>query len=62
MFHRKDYSYHADIWVLSYNWLSYQQKIITQVKAGIFDFDQVTQYTTKNEISYQRTARDALVL
>jgi RNA-directed DNA polymerase len=59
---RKDYSAYADIWDLRYNWSSYKQQIITQIKAGIFEFDPVTQYEAKNEICYKRTARDALVL
>jgi hypothetical protein len=59
---RKDYSGYADIWDLRYNWPNYKQKIITQIKAGIFAFDSVTQYKTKNEICYKHTARDALVL
>ena len=59
---RKDYSAHADIWDMRYNWSSYKQQIITQIQAGIFDFDPVTQYEAKNEICYKRTARDALVL
>jgi hypothetical protein len=27
----KDYSAHADIWDLRYNWQSYKQQIITQI-------------------------------
>jgi retron-type reverse transcriptase len=59
---RKDYSAHADIWELRYNWSSYKQQIITQIQAGIFYFEPVTQYMVKNEICYKRTARDALIL
>jgi hypothetical protein len=44
---RKDYSAHADIWDLRYNWRNYKQKIITQIKAGIYVFDSVTQYEAK---------------
>jgi hypothetical protein len=58
----QDYSAYADIWDLRYNWQSYKQQIITQIKTGIFDFDPVTQYTVNNEICYKRTTRDALVL
>jgi RNA-directed DNA polymerase len=59
---RKDYSAYADIWDLRYNWLSYKKQINTQIQAGTFDFDPVTQYEAKNEICYKRTARDALFL
>lgn len=59
---RKNYSAYADIWDLRYNWPNYKQKIITQIKAGIYVFDPVTQYEAENEICYKRTARDALVL
>lgn len=59
---RKNYSANADIWDLRYNWSSYKQQIITQIQAGIFAFDPVTQYEAKNEICYKRTARDALIL
>jgi RNA-directed DNA polymerase len=58
----KNYSGYADIWDLRYNWPNYKQKIITQIKAGIYDFDSVTQYNAKNEICYKLTSRDALVL
>jgi RNA-directed DNA polymerase len=59
---RKDYNAHADIWDLRYNWLDYKKQIITQIQAGIFHFDPVTQYTANNEVCYKRTARDALIL
>jgi hypothetical protein len=32
----KDFSAHADIWELRYNWPSCKQRIITQIKAGNF--------------------------
>ncbi len=58
----KDYCAYEDIWDLRYNWQSYKQQIITQIKTGIFNFDPVTHYTVNNEISYKLTTRDALVL
>ena len=60
---RKNYSAYADIWNLRHNWLIYKKDIKTQITAGIYNFDPVTEYTAKNkEICYKRTARDAVVL
>jgi len=60
---RKNYSAYADIWDLRHNWLIYKKDIKTQITAGTYNFDPVTQYTDKNkEICYKRTARDAVVL
>ena len=56
---RKDYSAHADIWDMRYNWSSYKKQIITQIKAGTFDFDAVTKYESKMRyvINAQRVMR-----
>ncbi len=60
---RKNYSAYADIWDLRHNWPIYKKDIKTQITAGTYNFDPVTQYTDKNkEICYKRTARDAVVL
>ena len=60
---RKNYSAYADIWDLRHNWPIYKKDIKTQIIAGTYNFDPVTQYTDKNqEICYKRAARDAVVL
>ena len=60
---RKNYSAYSDIWDLRHNWPIYKKDIKTQITAGTYNFDPVTEYTAKNkEICYKRTARDAVVL
>ena len=60
---RKNYIAQSDIWDLRHNWLIYKKDIKTQITAGTYNFDPVTEYTNKNqEICYKRTARDAVVL
>ena len=42
---RKNYSAYADIWDLRHKWPIYKKDIKTQITAGTYNFNPVTQYT-----------------